>query len=115
MHASGKVMIEQGEEAGANFAVDVRRTREQCPQNGCETGAMMPISPMPSSNVNAGQSRCGALVILDQRRYSFMLLENLIQRDHDVGRPHAIFFQRHEFDEADHDAFFAGETPNATI
>ena len=38
-----------------------------------------------------------------------MLLKDLIERDDDVRRPDAIFFQRHEFDEADHDAFFAGE------
>ena len=27
----------------------VMRMRLQCPQKGCETGAMMPISPTPSS------------------------------------------------------------------
>ena len=28
---------------------EVTRTRLQCPQKGCDTGAMMPISPTPSS------------------------------------------------------------------
>src|SRR5580704_13305951 len=31
------------------------------------------------------------------------------ERDHDLWRPHAVFFQRHEFDEAHGDAFFAGK------
>ena len=28
---------------------EVMRMRLQCPQKGCDTGAMIPISPMPSS------------------------------------------------------------------
>src|SRR5271165_2292334 len=34
---------------------------------------------------------------------------DLIQRYDDLGRPHTIFFQRHELDEADGDALFARE------
>ena len=36
----------------------VRRTRLQCPQNGFDTGAIIPISPTPSSKRIAARSRC---------------------------------------------------------
>src|SRR5437868_6525645 len=38
-------------------------------------------------------------------------LHNFVERDHNIGRPDALFFQRHEFDKADHHAFFARELP----
>src|SRR5258706_11235571 len=35
--------------------------------------------------------------------------DNFVQRDNDFGRPDAIFFERHEFDETHDDVFFARE------
>src|SRR5271157_578596 len=34
---------------------------------------------------------------------------DLVERDHDLRRPDAVFFQRHELDEADSDAFLTRE------
>src|SRR6202022_908540 len=36
-------------------------------------------------------------------------LQDLVQRDHDIGRPDASLFERHKLDEAHHDAFFTRE------
>ncbi len=88
---------------------EVMRTRLQCPQKGCETGAMMPISPMPSSNLITPRRLAALVLDLDQRPELCHLLEDLFERDHHFRRPHAVFFQRHEFDEAQHHAFFACE------
>src|SRR3954468_10257294 len=42
---------------------------------------------------------------LDQRTELLHLFEDLIERDHHFRRPHPVFFQRHELDEAQHHAF----------
>src|SRR6185312_3842869 len=36
-------------------------------------------------------------------------VQDLIERDHGIGRPDPVFFERHELDEAHHHAFFARE------
>ena len=38
-----------------------------------------------------------------------MRCTNFVERDYRVRRPDAVFFERHEFDEADDHAFFARE------
>src|SRR5262249_16652485 len=38
----------------------VSRMRLHCPQNGCETGLMKPISPMPSANVKRREGLLGS-------------------------------------------------------
>src|SRR5215472_7384576 len=37
--------------------------------------------------------------------------ENLVKRNHGFGRPHAILLERHELDEPDDYALFAGKHP----
>ena len=49
------------------------------------------------------------LADLAQRHELSHARENFVERDHDLRRPHAIFFQRHELDEAHEHAFFARE------
>ena len=88
---------------------EVSRTRLQCPQNGCDTGAMIPISPTPSSKTIAARGLAARVTDLAQRHEFGHALHDFLQRDHDLRRPHAIFFQRHELDEAHDHAFFARE------
>src|ERR1700694_4395745 len=55
-------------------------------------------------------SRFTALVWnLDKAAVRCHALQDLVQRDHDVARPDATFFERHKLDEAHHHAFFTRE------
>ena len=89
---------------------EVRRTRLQGPQKARETGAMMPISPMPSSKVKRCAVSPGALPGSGtERTHGVDARVHLVEADDGVRRPDAVFFERHELDEADDDAFAAGE------
>src|SRR5208282_6078701 len=46
---------------------------------------------------------------LYQRPEGADAIQNFRERDHDLRRPHTVFLQRHELDEAHHHAFGAGE------
>ena len=76
--------------------------RLQWPQKGCVTGAMMPISPTPSSKVKRRAVSPAALAgSANERTPAIQPLHDFIQRNDDVRRPEPIFFERHELDEAD--------------
>ena len=45
----------------------------------------------------------------DERPVFAHALENFVERNYSRRRPYTIFFKRHEFDEANNHAFFAGE------
>src|SRR3954467_364189 len=100
-------MIEDGEEAGAYL-----------PVGGDAHPAAMSAEGMRNRRDDADLTdaviepkaarRFAALMFdFDQRPELLHLAENLVKRDHDFRRPHPVFFQRHELDEAQHYTFFA--------
>ena len=71
---------------------------------------MMPISPMPSSKVKRWAVSPGVLPRQRyQRAHGADARLQLVVADDRVGGPDAVFLQRHELDEAQDDAFAAGE------
>src|SRR5579884_1596189 len=57
----------------------------------------------------APRSLAGSAWNFHQRPELRHAVENFAQWDNDLGRPYAVFFQRHEFNESHDHAFMAGE------
>src|SRR5262249_18988691 len=103
-------MVEERKQTGADLAVrcdaDARavsaeRMRDRSDDPNLADAVFKGITP-----------RCLAGRMLGQRLERLELRElgdDLIERHHDLRAPHAIFFERHELDEADDYAFVAGE------
>jgi hypothetical protein len=87
----------------------VMRMRLQCPQKGMRDRG--DDADFADAVVEAVAARgFGARVRdFDQRPVLGHAGQDFVERDHRRGRPGAAFFERHEFDEAHGDAFFAGE------
>src|SRR6516164_9871841 len=102
-------MFPHGEQAGANLAVG----------GDTDTAAMSAERMRHWSDYAdlalsvfedvAARGLAALMFNLAQRHEIGHAADNLIERDHDLRRPYAIFFQRHEFDEADDNGFFARE------
>src|SRR4051812_13690371 len=108
-HASGQIVIEDGKQARADLAI-----------GGKTHAAAMSAERMRHRRDDADlsdavvelEAACGFAALmfdLDQRTKLLHLFEDMLKRDYHFPRPHPVFFQRHEFDEPQHYAFFARE------
>src|SRR5450631_927329 len=113
-HAAIEVMFDLGEKAGADLAVGGEADPAASSAKGLgDGGDDADFSNAVSKCVAAGgfagfagRERC-------QRQDAMNAPYDFSERHNNLRRPEAAFFKRHEFDEAYHDIFFAGEARKA--
>src|SRR5882724_3947001 len=108
-------MVQEREEAGADFAVrgethartvPAERMRYRSDNTDLALAVVKCITPRGLAG-SVGKLAYGPELV--------QLFQDLVHGDHDVRRPYAILFQRHELNKAHHHAFFtreAGELNN---
>src|SRR6202790_2595459 len=102
-------MIPDGKQAGANLAVGRNPYAAAMPAERVRHRS--DDSDLADPVVTAITSRRLTALMrnFDQRWIFIHPIYDLFQRHNCIWSPHAIFFKRHEFDEAHNDAFFASE------
>src|SRR5690348_15108634 len=109
MHAASQIVIEEGEQAGANLAVrgqaytrtmSAERVRDGRDDADLAQAVVKGVAP---------RGFAGRVGQLAHRTKMIQLLQDLIHANHNIRRPYAVFFKGHEFNEAHHHAFLAGE------
>ena len=108
---SVEVVVGLGEEAGADFAVgseaDAAALSAKRLGNGGDNAdfadsVVEGVAAGRFARVGSGKGNHGPELA--------QAVDHFTDGDNGGGGPEAVFLQRHEFDEADDDAFFAGET-----
>ena len=109
LHLRVQIVIPDGEQAGANFAVAGDADAAAMSAEGMrDRRDDADFADAVFEAVAAGGFRA-RVRNFDQRAVLGHARQNFIERDYRVGRPGAVFFERHEFDEANGHAFFARE------
>src|SRR5882757_9979692 len=102
-------MIKQGKKTGTDLAVgskanaravSAERMRDGCDDADFSFAVVEGITP---------RGFAGLIRKLANGAELIELFQNFVHRHHHLGRPHAVLFQRHEFDETDDNAFLAGK------
>src|SRR5436190_7728372 len=108
-HQFVQIVVPDGKQAGANLAVGGNaNAAAMAAERVRNRGDDSDLADAVVETIAAGGLTAGARN-LDQRPVLAHALEDFIERDHGRRRPYAIFFERHELDEADHHAFFTRE------
>src|SRR5579864_5772322 len=104
-----QVVVPDGKEASANLAVAGDADAAAMPAEGmrdrCDDSD---FADAVIEAITAGGLRMGVRNF-DERPVLGYARQNFVECHNGRGRPDAVFFERHELDEADDDAFFAGE------
>src|SRR5260221_12341623 len=102
-------MVEQRKKTGTDLAVrgepharavSAERMRDGCDDADFSFAVVEGITP---------RGFAGLIRKLAHGAELIKLFQNFVHRHHHLGRPHAVLFQRHEFDETDNDAFVTGK------
>ncbi len=108
-HLGVEVVVPHGEQAGADFSVAGDADAAAVSAEGMrDRGDDADFTDAVVEAVTAGGLRA-RVRDFNQRTVLGHAGENFVERDNSVRRPGASFFERHEFDEAHGDAFFARE------
>src|SRR5271156_6983287 len=108
-HQLVQIVVPHRKQAGANFAIgrnaDAAAVSAEWMRDGGDDSNL-------SNAVVEVITACGFAACvrdLDQRPVLRHALDDFIQGNHNCGRPGSIFFEWHEFDETNDDAFFASK------
>src|SRR3982074_1612885 len=102
-------MVEQRKQTGTDLAVrgqaDARTVSAERVRDGRDDAdfALAVVEGITP------RSFAGFIRQLAHRTELVQSFQDFIHRNDYIGRPDAVFFERHEFDETDHDAFFPRE------
>ena len=110
-HAAVEIVLDLGEEAGADFAVGsepdaTARTAECLADGGNDADFAYAVREGVAAGGFAGLPGSDR----DERQLARDALSDLFESDNDLGRPEAAFLERHELDEADDDVFLTRKT-----
>src|ERR1035441_3761735 len=114
-----EVMFDLRKEAGANLAIGGEPDSAAGSAKGLTHGS--DNADLTHAVGKGVATRCFTGVAwceINQGEDAADAIDNLLERDHDFGRPQAAFFKGHELDEPDHHVLFArkpGEALNLII
>src|SRR5579863_709698 len=108
-HHAGQVMVPDGKQAGADFAVGGKPHPAAMPAKGMRDRGNNADFPHTIVEAVAARGLAGMARNFDQRPERRHALQYFFQANHDFRGPDAVLFQGHELDEAHDHVLFASE------